>query len=185
MKARNQKPPPQSWMRAAPADADPIFAAIERHRRAHQALGEACRLTDEMGAAQAYETRWRKANKAEERALEALASPTTPAGARAVFAYIRARGPVRLWELVKWDDFLEALIKSPALADVAEPPGEIGLLYGSRAIARFCNLTKAQAKALIRARKLPTFELGGVTCARKSVILQKIEQLEAGHGERA
>lgn len=81
--------------------ADPIFEAIENHRRAYFRLDRACRATDKVEAehegrkiTDADEVEWDFADAAEEEALNCLKAtlPATAAGARALVQYIRYRG---------------------------------------------------------------------------------------------
>lgn len=54
----------------------------------------------------------------------------------------------------------------------------LGILFGLKAVARFMGVSKQQARALSRRGAIPTFELDGVTCARRSAIRQHVEALE-------
>lgn len=81
----------------AGADADPIFAAIERHQAAWRAFLPMCDLTDEVLAkakgrvvTEADEAAWEAACDVEEAALERLieTTPTSKAGARAAIEWL-------------------------------------------------------------------------------------------------
>ncbi len=67
-------------------------------------------------------------------------------------------------------------------------PGD--LLYGSRAIAAHLGVPKAVAVHLIRSKLIPWFGLGGVACARRSMLaahfaaLESAVQNKAGVGQR-
>jgi hypothetical protein len=104
--------------------ADPIFAAIERHKEAWRAFDTACSRTDNVVAeeegrevTEADEAAWSASNAFEEEVFEALVTlpPETVAGMRAVIEYfvdfeldIIQGGPAK---------FLSALLQSPLLAE--------------------------------------------------------------------
>jgi hypothetical protein len=53
------------------------------------------------------------------------------------------------------------------------------LLFGVRAIGRHLGLSERQARRRIEAGLVPTFQLGGIHCARKSTLEQWLAALEA------
>jgi chorismate-pyruvate lyase len=53
------------------------------------------------------------------------------------------------------------------------------LLFGTRAIGRYLGLSERQARRRIEAGVVPTFQLGGIHCARKSTLEQRLAALEA------
>lgn len=103
------------------SSADPIFAAIERHRTAEARYCAACGLTDEVAAdrqgrtiAAADHAEFDAADSAEREARDALlaTAPQTPSGARAAIRYcIDVDGLEQYLSA-----FLETLLKSPLLA---------------------------------------------------------------------
>ena len=60
----------------------------------------------------------------------------------------------------------------------ATPLDQLDLLFGTRAIARYMGLSRGQARSLVVSRQIPCFELGGVTCARRSSIQRHLLALE-------
>ena len=108
---------------AVAQEADPIYAAIERHKAAWSAFSEACDRTDEVavhergGVVTAEdEAFFEAANDAEVVALDALlaTAPATIAGVRAVIAYIADFDHACLTENPA--KLLETLLRSPMLA---------------------------------------------------------------------
>lgn len=107
------------------AVADPIFAAIDRHKAAHQALNRICSLTDEILAEEegreVTDADWvlhDAASDAEIEALETLieTAPTSKAGARAAIEWLvryDSRG-----EDARLGEFAMTLLRSPVLTDV-------------------------------------------------------------------
>ena len=60
-------------------------------------------------------------------------------------------------------------------------PDNPDLLYGSPAIAGFLGLTEKQCRHRIEAKVIPTFKMGGTTCALRSKLLQWLsDQAEGG-----
>ena len=66
------------------------------------------------------------------------------------------------------------------LGPAAEP--RLDLLFGQRAIARYMGLTRAQGRSILAEGRLPTFELAGVTCARRSSMRRHLRLLEGPSG---
>ncbi|MGJ0535561.1 hypothetical protein [Methylocystis sp.] len=108
-----------------PADADPIFAALERHKAAERAFIRTCDLTDEARAEQegrevteADEAAWDSAREVEEAALQALidTAPTSKAGARAAIDWLADYD--RGCALRHVGQFAMTLLHSPVLADL-------------------------------------------------------------------
>ena len=112
---------------AASAAADPVFAAIERHKVAWARLDVACRLTDTVAAEQegrtisdADEAENSAANDDETAAFFAVIStvPQSKAGARALIEYVG-----RLDDLTAVDEalptFLATLLRSTLIAGEA------------------------------------------------------------------
>jgi hypothetical protein len=108
---------------SAGAGADPILAAIERHRAAWLAVGDLCRTIDDVAAARrgqkvaqddldAYE----RANATAERALQELLAtpPESHDGMRAAVIYILGFDADFMTDLA--GPFLATLLKSPILA---------------------------------------------------------------------
>ena len=62
----------------------------------------------------------------------------------------------------------------------SERDASLGLLFGFRSIARFMGVSRNQARALARRGSIPVFVLDGVPCARRSVLVDHIVQLEQG-----
>ena len=52
------------------------------------------------------------------------------------------------------------------------------LLYGVPAIARHLGRTTRQARHNIDKRRIPTFRMGAIICARKSTLLRWMEEQE-------
>jgi len=105
---------------AAASEADPIFAAIERHKKAFSDYEGACKLTDTVAARNDGreitandEAEFEAASEAEEAALDDLLTlaPITRAGARAALEYI---GDMDADECLV--GFAETLRNSPVLA---------------------------------------------------------------------
>jgi len=105
---------------AAASEADPIFAAIERHKKAFSDYGDACKLTDTVAARNEGreitandEATFDAFSEAEEAALDDLLTlaPITRAGARAALEYIADMDADEC--LV---GFAATLLKSPVLA---------------------------------------------------------------------
>jgi hypothetical protein len=110
---------------AAPADADPIFAAIDRHKVAERAFLVTCNLTDEVQAeregrevTEADHAAWDSARDVEEAALQALieTAPTSKAGARAAIEWLAHYD--RGCEPRHVGQFAMTLLSSPVLADL-------------------------------------------------------------------
>jgi hypothetical protein len=110
---------------AAPADPDPIFAAIERHKAAERAFLVTCDRTDEVRASQEGrevteddEAAWDSARDVEEAALQALieTAPTSTAGARAAIEWLAYYD--RGYAFRHVGRFAVTLLTSPVLADV-------------------------------------------------------------------
>lgn len=108
-----------------PKDADPIFAAIERHKAALSAFEATCDLTDEVRAdeqgrevAEADSLQHEAAGDAEIEALEALIEtlPATKAGARAAIEWLAYYD--RGYALSHVGQFAMTLLRSPVLADL-------------------------------------------------------------------
>jgi hypothetical protein len=106
------------------AEADPIFAAVERHKAAWRAFLPTCDLTDEVLAEQqgrvvteADEATHEAAGDAEIEALEALieAPPTTKTGTRAAIEWLLEYNPG--CEPRDVGRFGATLLRSPVLAD--------------------------------------------------------------------
>jgi len=108
-----------------PVDADPIFAAIERHKAAERAFLVTCDLTDEVRAeregrevTEADEASRESAREVEEAALQALieTAPTSKAGARAAIEWLayydRGCAPRHVGQ------FAMTLLMAPVLADL-------------------------------------------------------------------
>jgi len=107
---------------------DPIFPAIDRHRRLEVAFGDTCKLTDKVAAQEEgrtitpadYEI-FERAEDAADEALEVLiaTTPTTVAGVRAMLTYVfdhRIFG----WQDEERDDAcLASILRSPVLAEDA------------------------------------------------------------------
>lgn len=108
---------------AAHADADdPIFAAIERHRRLEAEFSRVCGITDEVAAAEegrtitaADEQVYERVSDAADTGLDALVEtvPVTVAGVRAMLAYVF--GADLLEDEVR-DCCIESVLQSPVLA---------------------------------------------------------------------
>ncbi|ULO22987.1 hypothetical protein [Methylocystis sp. SB2] len=107
-----------------PADSDPIFAALERHKAAERAFIRTCDLTDDVRAEQegrivteADEAAWDSAREVEEAALQTLVdtAPTSKAGARAAIEWLADYD--RGYELRHVGQFAMTLLRSPVLAD--------------------------------------------------------------------
>jgi hypothetical protein len=107
---------------AGRATEDPIFAAIERHRAAEARYGEAIKRTDTVAARQHAREITEEdlaedaaATRGAKEALTALLAtvPLTAAGARAAVLYFSEDECIEEYAT----DFLETLLKSPALAD--------------------------------------------------------------------
>ena len=95
-------------MFAPASETDPIFALIERHRRAARAFEDAASMADEIEADSSIDA----LGEAESAAMEALLStaPRTAAGVRAALQY-----------LADFDEdflpvFVKTLVAAPALA---------------------------------------------------------------------
>lgn len=111
---------------AAPAgDADPIFAAIERHKAAERAFLVTCDRTDEVRASQEGrevteddEAAWDSARDVEEAALQALieTAPTSKAGVRAAIEWLSHYD--RGYAFRHVGQFAMTLLRSPVLADL-------------------------------------------------------------------
>lgn len=110
---------------AVPADADPIFAAIERHKAAERAFLVTCNLTDEVQAERegrvvtdADEAAWDSARDVEEAALQALieTAPTSKAGARAAIEWLAHYD--RGYAFRHVGQFAMTLLRSPVLANL-------------------------------------------------------------------
>lgn len=74
-----------------------------------------------------------------------------------------------------------ALRLAPAIAPRGTPPAEpdrLHLLFGVRAIGRELGLSRQQVRSLHAVGALPTFDLGGVLCARRTTLRRHIEALE-------
>jgi hypothetical protein len=108
---------------AAPADADPIFAAIERHKAAEARYDAACGLTDEVAAR--CEGRaitpadHREFDAASESADDALrgfieTTPATLAGVRGFLRHCIDEESLKDYSIY---EALETLLHSPVLAD--------------------------------------------------------------------
>lgn len=54
------------------------------------------------------------------------------------------------------------------------------LLKGAKAIAAFCGLTSRQVYWLAETKELPVFRMGSALCARKTKLIEWVEQQEAG-----
>jgi hypothetical protein len=93
---------------AAPADADPIFAAIERHEAAEVRYCAACNLTDDVAARQdgravteADAAEFDEAVHAYDEALSVflMTPPTTVAGLRAFLRHCLDDDSIKRWSL--------------------------------------------------------------------------------------
>ena len=109
---------------ASPPTEDPALAAVEPHRQAWEAPGEASSRADRAtGApAKAEKVRRRRADQAERDAINRLAETAqqTRARARAVLAYVaeRMRGSLgQPWDAETTGALLEGSASSPALQD--------------------------------------------------------------------
>ena len=60
----------------------------------------------------------------------------------------------------------------------AAPPEEPDLLYGAKAIAQFLGITVAQARHLYEVRRIPTFKIGWIVCARRSSLQDWLDRME-------
>ncbi len=60
------------------------------------------------------------------------------------------------------------------------PAGRLDLLFGTRAIARYMGVSRRQGRALVVGGAIPTFELSGVPCARRSTLRRRVRALEPG-----
>jgi len=105
---------------ARAATADPIFAAIERHKIAWRAVGALSPTIDDVAAmrkgrevARTERDAYERASATEENALAELltATPETAAGMRAAIAYLVSFDDGYLSESVR--PFLTTLLKSP------------------------------------------------------------------------
>lgn len=56
---------------------------------------------------------------------------------------------------------------------------EIDLLSGADSIAAFMGIKARRVYHLVETQRLPVFRLGATLCARKSTLLQWIEQMES------
>jgi hypothetical protein len=108
---------------AAPADADPIFAAIERHEAAEVRYCAACNLTDDVAArieqrviTDEDHAEFDAASRNSDEALDAFleTAPTTVAGVRAFLRHCIDQDSVE--EFLA--NALETLLDSPVLADL-------------------------------------------------------------------
>ncbi len=54
----------------------------------------------------------------------------------------------------------------------------LDLLFGTRAIARYIGVTRKQGRALVSGGAIPTFDLAGVTCARRSNVRQHVRLMD-------
>jgi len=108
---------------AAPADADPIFAAIERHETAEVRYCAACNLTDEVAArieqraiTDEDHAEFDAASRNSDEALDAFleTAPTTVAGVRAFLRHCIDQDSVEEF----LTEALETLLDSPVLADL-------------------------------------------------------------------
>jgi hypothetical protein len=101
------------------SSADPIFAAIERHKAAWRLFGETTMRTDQVRARQegrevteADETAYQVTMEAEDAAIDDIANclPTTIAGVRALIEHAAAYADQ---DVATW--MVEALLDAPAL----------------------------------------------------------------------
>ncbi len=108
---------------ARAATADPIFAAIERHKTAWRAVGALSPSIDDVAAmrkgrevARAERDAYERASATEENALDELltTTPETAAGMRATIAYLVSFDDGRLPDNLGL--FLATLLKSPSFA---------------------------------------------------------------------
>jgi hypothetical protein len=107
---------------ATAGEPDPIFPAIDRHRRLEAAFDDVCRLTDEVAAKQdgreitpSDEELYDHASERADSALAALVGtvPVTVAGVRAMLTYVFSLDSL---EDETRDACLASLLRSPALA---------------------------------------------------------------------
>jgi len=61
------------------------------------------------------------------------------------------------------------------MTDTASTPD---LLYGATAIADFLGVKRSVVYHLIETRRLPSFKVGKVVCARRSTVTAAFERLE-------
>jgi excisionase family DNA binding protein len=61
------------------------------------------------------------------------------------------------------------------MTDTASTPD---LLYGANAIADFLGVKRSVVYHLIETRRLPSFKVGKVVCARRSTVTAAFERLE-------
>ncbi len=105
--------------------ADPVYAAIERHKLALAHFNACCRLTDDVVAREEGRTvtqddleLHRVADDAEATALQEVLTtpPVSIHGTRALLEYVGSIHRICGLESDHFDDFFEAIIRSPVFA---------------------------------------------------------------------
>ena len=66
-------------------------------------------------------------------------------------------------------------METKLMTDTASTPD---LLYGATAIADFLGVKRSVVYHLIETRRLPSFKVGKVVCARRSTVTAAFERLE-------
>jgi len=109
-------------------ESDPIFPAIDRHRRLEVAFGDTCRLTDEVAAREEGRTItaadheiFERAEDAADEALEVLiaTTPTTVAGVRAMLTYVFDHRRFGWLDEEREEACITSVLRSPVLAEDA------------------------------------------------------------------